>query len=236
MERFQSVGRLFLSLSRSCGSQSERTVSRAPRVPDLVASTLPRPYHFPAWIQSFQAVAAPFPGDSVLPSDPLAPRSGRNASVQKFAPDWAREAVTRPRSKRPDDLKRHPSTNLVSPKEKSKKNRRAPSEPPPFMPGLEQPRAGHPSGASAIISRTSALDTRVKPAHYEAEGGALIFGRRLCSQRHSKRLRVSPTHKLSGVAYLGGWASAGDSLVRGLAISVAPASNARDAERSGTTS
>src|SRR5271169_1207159 len=31
------------------------------RVPDLVGSRLPRPYHFRARIQSFQAVAAPFP-------------------------------------------------------------------------------------------------------------------------------------------------------------------------------
>src|SRR5271163_2229364 len=38
------------------------------RVPDVVASRLPRPYHSRARIQSFQAVAAPFPGDSVLPS------------------------------------------------------------------------------------------------------------------------------------------------------------------------
>src|SRR5271170_1406714 len=34
-------------------------------VPYLVALWLPRPYHFPARIQSFQVVAAPFPGDSV---------------------------------------------------------------------------------------------------------------------------------------------------------------------------
>src|SRR5271156_6328026 len=37
-------------------------------VPDLVGSRFPSPYHFRARIQSFQAVAAPFPGDSVLPS------------------------------------------------------------------------------------------------------------------------------------------------------------------------
>ena len=41
------------------------------RVPDIVGSTPPRPYHFRARIQSFQAVAAPFPGDSVLPSGSL---------------------------------------------------------------------------------------------------------------------------------------------------------------------
>src|SRR5271156_1103312 len=37
-------------------------------VPDLVGSRFPSPYHFRARIQSFQAVAAPFPGNSVLPS------------------------------------------------------------------------------------------------------------------------------------------------------------------------
>src|SRR5271155_1093953 len=42
-------------------------------VPDLVGSRLPGPYHFRARIQSFQAFAAPFPGDSVLPSGPPAP-------------------------------------------------------------------------------------------------------------------------------------------------------------------
>jgi hypothetical protein len=42
------------------------------RVPDLVGSRLPSPYHFGARIQSFQGVAAPFAGDSV---GPLAPRS-----------------------------------------------------------------------------------------------------------------------------------------------------------------
>ena len=47
------------------------------RLPDLVSSRFPSPYHFPARIQSFQAVAAPFPGDSVLSSRPLEPRSRR---------------------------------------------------------------------------------------------------------------------------------------------------------------
>ncbi len=37
-------------------------------IPHLVGSRLPSPYHFRARIQSFQAVAAPFPGDSDLPS------------------------------------------------------------------------------------------------------------------------------------------------------------------------
>jgi hypothetical protein len=47
------------------------------RVPHLVGSRLSSPYHFPARILSFQGVAAPFPGDCVLSSDPLAPRSRR---------------------------------------------------------------------------------------------------------------------------------------------------------------
>src|SRR5271163_1786641 len=61
---------------RSCGSQPQRTVSRA-RVPDVVAPRLPRPYHSRARIQSFQAVAAPFPGEAALPAGPLSPRSRR---------------------------------------------------------------------------------------------------------------------------------------------------------------
>jgi hypothetical protein len=46
--------------------QESCRVSRA-RVPYLVGQRLPRPYHFPARIQSFQALAAPFPGDSGCP-------------------------------------------------------------------------------------------------------------------------------------------------------------------------
>ena len=42
---------------------------------------------------------------------------------------------------------------------------------------------------------------------------------------------VSPTHKSSGVAYRGGWASAGNSVVRRSAISVAPSLN--DVTRNG---
>jgi hypothetical protein len=41
------------------------------RVPHLVASRLPRRYHFRALIQCFQSVAAPFPGDSGLRPGPL---------------------------------------------------------------------------------------------------------------------------------------------------------------------
>jgi hypothetical protein len=188
MERFQSAGRLlfnFLStlsfLRLSVGAHGQHLA----RVLDIVASRHPRPYHFRALIQSFQAVAAPFPGDSVLPSDPLA--RGRNASVQKFAPDWAREAATRPGSKRPADLEKHPSMNLVSPKEKSTQNRRPQSEPPP-LPGLEQPRAGHPSGALVIISRTSPWIRRSSPRITKLKaarlylGAAVVWAASLCSK------------------------------------------------------
>ena len=75
-------GRTAMAERLRCGASARR-----PRggVPDLVGSRLPRPYHFRARIQSFQAVAAPFPGNSVLPSRPLAPHPGdRNASVQKI--------------------------------------------------------------------------------------------------------------------------------------------------------
>src|ERR1700683_2279416 len=46
---------------------NSRAAPRQPRarVPDVVGSGLPRPYHFRAQIQSFQGVAAPFAGDSV---------------------------------------------------------------------------------------------------------------------------------------------------------------------------
>src|SRR5271155_539810 len=47
----------------SARQPESRPVSRAARILHLVGSRLPRPYHFPARIQSFQAVAAPFPGE-----------------------------------------------------------------------------------------------------------------------------------------------------------------------------
>ena len=74
IERFQVVGRLFLqlanlatwSLSTLAFSQLSVGAHGQPRgrVPGVVASRLLRPYHFRALIQSFQSVAAPFPGDS----------------------------------------------------------------------------------------------------------------------------------------------------------------------------
>ncbi len=74
IERFQWLGRLFLQLwptpeSLSLFRPFSRSAPGQPRarILDLVGSRLARPYHFPARIQSFQAAAAPFPGDSVLP-------------------------------------------------------------------------------------------------------------------------------------------------------------------------
>src|SRR5271163_3328809 len=61
-----------------------RTMSRGARVPHLVGSRLSSPYHFRARIQSFQAVAAPFPGDSFAASLSRRDPGDRNASPQKI--------------------------------------------------------------------------------------------------------------------------------------------------------
>jgi hypothetical protein len=82
-ERFQCFARRKISLPElqlchSYGSSAGVAHGRPrARVPHLVGSRLPRPYQFRARIQSFQAVAASFPGDSVFPSGTLAPRSRR---------------------------------------------------------------------------------------------------------------------------------------------------------------
>ena len=55
----------FVILGSSAGSAHAQPRAH---VPYLVGTRLPSPYHFRARIQSFQAVAAPFPGDSVFPS------------------------------------------------------------------------------------------------------------------------------------------------------------------------
>ena len=84
IQRLQDVRRLFLQHCNIVtpepggarlvaeGRRSAYIAARQPkwahgrprgRVPDLVGPRLPRPYHFPARIQSSQAVAAPFPGE-----------------------------------------------------------------------------------------------------------------------------------------------------------------------------
>jgi hypothetical protein len=67
---FKALGAFFCNFCNSVILAESRTVSRAPRLLHLVGSPLPSPYHFRARIQSFQPVAAPFPGDSILPSGP----------------------------------------------------------------------------------------------------------------------------------------------------------------------
>src|SRR5271170_145044 len=63
------------------------------RVPHLVASRLPRPYHFPARIQSFQAVAAPFPGDFVLPTaSPRVAAAAAAPGAREFGPARSRDS------------------------------------------------------------------------------------------------------------------------------------------------
>jgi len=74
IERFQRIGRLFLQLPETGSLSFSRlgclTRAWSAAVPDVVGPRLPRPYHFRARIQSFQAVAAPFPGDSRFAVEP----------------------------------------------------------------------------------------------------------------------------------------------------------------------
>jgi hypothetical protein len=79
----RAVRSSYISNANHVPQPESRAVSYAPVSPHLVGSRLQSPYHFPARIQSFQAVAAPFPGDSVLPSHSRARSQRRNASVQK---------------------------------------------------------------------------------------------------------------------------------------------------------
>ena len=119
-----------------CGSSAEVAHGRPRgRVPHLVGSRLPRRYHFRARIQSFQAVAAPFPGDptpellfdgcgisrvavktnnSSINLEFLAPRGCCGARRVSRA-RWI--GISEPTSS-------DASTYLVFPKEKSRKDRR----------------------------------------------------------------------------------------------------------------
>ena len=58
---FSATSQTGIFVILKAGLPEPRTVSRRTR---SCGSRLPRPYHFRARIQSFQAVAAPFPGDS----------------------------------------------------------------------------------------------------------------------------------------------------------------------------
>ena len=69
--------------ARGDGNSSGRRSRRAPR-PDIGGPGLPRPYHFPALIQPFQAVAAPFPGEQAFRQAlPRRNAGDQNAAVQE---------------------------------------------------------------------------------------------------------------------------------------------------------
>jgi hypothetical protein len=75
---FKTLGAFFCNFATfHSGGPSPGVAHGQPRarVPHLVGSRLPSPYHFQARIQSFQAFAAPFPGDSILPSRSRGPRT-----------------------------------------------------------------------------------------------------------------------------------------------------------------
>ena len=80
---------------------------RAP-VPHLVGSTPPRPYHFRALIQSFQVVAAPFPGDSGLPSASRAAIPATEAPRFKRSTIGSGSPTREPGRERPAREPRHP--------------------------------------------------------------------------------------------------------------------------------
>jgi hypothetical protein len=64
-ENFPSTSPYGSNSATSSGTASEVAHSQPrARAPDLVGSILPSPYQFRARIQSYQALAAPFPGDS----------------------------------------------------------------------------------------------------------------------------------------------------------------------------
>jgi hypothetical protein len=98
---FKSLGAFFCnlptwSLSTLASSQFSVGAHGQPRgrVPDVVASRLLRPYHFRALIQSFQSVAAPFPGDSGLTE--IAGLGGRSASGRRPEAASLGEPIRRP--------------------------------------------------------------------------------------------------------------------------------------------
>jgi hypothetical protein len=109
-----------------------RTVGR---VPDVVGSRLPRPYHFRARIQSFQAVAAPFPGDPTpellfdgCGISRVAVKTNKFSINLEFPASpgcWGTRRVSRARwIEISEATSSDASTYFVFPKEKSRKHRR----------------------------------------------------------------------------------------------------------------
>ena len=94
-----------LLLVRRDGRHPSCPLSATRRVLDVVGSRRPSPYHFRARIQSFQGVAAPFPGETVLPSaSPTGAASPtlrplRRAREAEHSGDRARPWDVRPRAR-----------------------------------------------------------------------------------------------------------------------------------------
>ena len=84
IERLQSVRRLFLQLRNFVIPAARRPEARTVgRVPDLVGSRLPSPYHFRARIQSFQAVAVPFRGGRPSKRSPMSTKRSRGCERRR---------------------------------------------------------------------------------------------------------------------------------------------------------
>jgi hypothetical protein len=128
------------------------------RVPDLVGSRLPRPYQFPARIQSFQAVAAPFPGDATAKL--LFDGCGVSIAVKtitfritlNFLPPWGCRGVRRVTPGGPGSLKRHRETLAhicVFPKGNREKIDAGVSE--KFPPRARRPKPPSRAASAAVV-------------------------------------------------------------------------------------
>jgi hypothetical protein len=126
--RFQRVTRvlnLFLQLCNfvvlPAPEPETRTISRAPCT-RFAGSRLPSPYHFPARIQSFQAVAAPFLGDSVFKSRTVADSKSQVPILSSKPPRKGRS----PRIRRGLKSSKGTVTRIVLLRNKTHKNRHRP--------------------------------------------------------------------------------------------------------------
>jgi hypothetical protein len=92
---FKTLGAFFCNFLQLCHSCGVAHGQPRARLLHLVGSRLPSPYHFRARIQSFQPVAAPFPGDSVFavrPSRAALPAPKRLCSKTDDRPGDLRRA------------------------------------------------------------------------------------------------------------------------------------------------
>jgi hypothetical protein len=146
-----------------CGSSAEVAHGRPRgRLPDLVGSRLPRPYHFRARIQSFQAVAAPFTGDATAKLlfggcgiSPVAVKTNDFGIKLEFLASpgcWGARRVSRARwIGISEATSSDASTYLAFPKDKSRKDRRRRSREIP-------PRARRPTPPSRAASAGVCLE------------------------------------------------------------------------------